>query len=327
MPVRDGGGSFCLNNPDDETPIREMFALGDGLLIITEKCTYRVQLADQIDPQRQNPSLPPNFQQRLFDHGTKSELLCGTLLQSKVMFRKEFQSIDVEKAMQLSFDALCDVVAMDDLLRSFRAAEKQAIDKAQNIKRTDASLTVPGLGNVRAECKSFFQKADHVAVSLMEIVRLFYPEMRGKNWRDFQALTKARYGADDNFAKLLAPGTKFLQLVRDTRDCLEHANLKGVTTRDFEPQPDGTLARPTIEIDFRKSHQERCDISFLMEELSKAALFYFQSIVVHMCSKNVRPFAGMPLTVAALPPEIRDAWCVQFAYGAYDQSGQFIPCG
>ena len=327
MPVRDRGGSFRLNNPDDETPIREMFALGDGLLVITEKCTYRVQIADQIDPERKNASLPPNFQQRLFDHGSKSELLCRTLLQARVVFRKEFQSVDVEKAMQLSFDALCDLVAMDDLLQGFKAAEKRAIDKAQKIERKDASVTVPGVGNVRTECKSFSQKADHVAASLMKIIRLFYPEMQGKNWSDFQALIKTHYGADDEFHKLMVPATKFLKLVRDTRDCLEHTNVKGVKTRDFEPLPNGTIAFPTIEIDFRQSFQERCPISSFLEEVTKAMLFYFQMIIVHLCSKNVRPFAGMPMTVAALPAEIQEAWHVQFAYGAYDQSGQFIPCG
>jgi hypothetical protein len=101
MPSRDSGGKFTLNNPDDGTPITEMFKLGDGLLMITEKCTYRMRVADQIDPDRKNPALPPNFQQKLFDHGTKSDLLCRTLLHAKVMFRKEFQSIDVDRAMQL----------------------------------------------------------------------------------------------------------------------------------------------------------------------------------------------------------------------------------
>src|SRR5271167_3014051 len=95
---RDSGGAFTIDNPDDGTPIREMFALGDGLLILSEQCTYRIQMADQIDPERINPSLPHNFQQKLFDHGTKSILLCKTLLQAKTMFRKEFQTIDIEKA-------------------------------------------------------------------------------------------------------------------------------------------------------------------------------------------------------------------------------------
>src|SRR5262245_20403099 len=91
MPSRDFGGMCTIDNPDDETPIKKMFVLNDGLILINEKCTYRLQLADQIDPDRNNPALPPNFQQKLFDYGTNSELLRRTLLQAQVMFRKEFQ--------------------------------------------------------------------------------------------------------------------------------------------------------------------------------------------------------------------------------------------
>lgn len=327
LPIRDRGGSFSINNPDDGTPIREMFKLNDGLLMITEKCTYRMQVADCIDPERNNPTLAPIFQQKLFDHGTKSELLCRTLLQAKVMFRKEFQSVDIDKAMQLSFDALGDLVSMDETSQAFKAAEQAAIVKAKNLERKDASLTIPAVGNVRGECKSFSQKADHFTVSLMELVRLFYPEMKGKNWSHFQELVKGQYGENDNFYKLMEAGAPFFKLIRNTRDCLEHINLKGVKTLDFEPQPDGTIIPPTIEIAFRKSVQERCSISLFMEESTKAMQVYFEMIVVHMCSKSVQPFAGMPLTVGVLSDDYQKAWYVRFAYGSYYQDGQFIPCG
>ncbi|MDE3022811.1 MAG: hypothetical protein KGI54_13300 [Pseudomonadota bacterium] len=87
LPIRDCGGSFKINNPDDGSPIKKMFTISDGLLLITEKNTYRMQVADQIDPERKNPQLAPISQQKLFDHGTNSDLLCRTLLQEKVMFR------------------------------------------------------------------------------------------------------------------------------------------------------------------------------------------------------------------------------------------------
>ncbi len=48
---RDSAGSFTLNNPDDGTSIKEMLSLGKYLYVITEKCTYRVQMADQVDPE------------------------------------------------------------------------------------------------------------------------------------------------------------------------------------------------------------------------------------------------------------------------------------
>jgi hypothetical protein len=327
LPIRDHGFSFSINNPDDGTPIRAMCKLYDGLLLITEKCTYRMQVADRIDPERKNATLPPIFQQKLFDHGTKSELLCRTLLQAKVMFRKEFQTIDIDKAMQLSFDALGDLVSMDEVAQAFKAAEQAAIIKAEKLERKDASLTIPAVGNVRGECKSFSQKADHFAVSLMELVRLFYPEMKGNNWSHFQELVKDLYGEDDTFYKLMEGAEPFFKLIRNTRDCLEHINLAGVKTLDFEPQQDGTITPPTIEIDFRKSYQERCSISLFMEESTKAMQIYFEMIIVHMCSKSALPFAGMPLTVGVLSDDYQKSWHVRFAYGSYYQDGQFIPCG
>jgi hypothetical protein len=59
MPRRDLGGRFSISNTDDGTPIKEMFKVGDGLLLVTEKCTYRMQVADQIDPDRK----PPHYRQ------------------------------------------------------------------------------------------------------------------------------------------------------------------------------------------------------------------------------------------------------------------------
>jgi hypothetical protein len=272
IPNRDLGGGFTLNNPDDGTAITEMFTLDDGLLMVTEKCTYRLQVADQIDPERKNPALPHNFQQKLFDHGVKSNLLCRTLLQSKVLFRKEFQTIDVQRAMQLSFEALSDLVSMDEATQEFKSAETAAIEKAQEQQKQQRSLTVPAVGNVRGHCKTFMQKADHFVLSLWAIVRLFYPDLnaKGKGWEAFHELIKDRYGEDDDFAKFAAWATPVLALIRNTRDCLEHGNRKGVKTADFEPHADGTIAAPSIEIDFRKTSHDRCSISWFMDQTTKA---------------------------------------------------------
>jgi hypothetical protein len=327
MPSRDSGGMFALNNPDDGTPITNMVKLNEEfLLIITEKCSYRLQVADQIDPARTNPALPPNFQQKLFDHGTKSDLLCRTLLQAKVMFRKEFQSVDIDRAMQLSFDAFSNLVSMQEAAEAFTSAEEQAIEKAKALERKDRSQTIPAVGNVRGHSKTFMQKADHFARSLLAIVRLFYPEMKGKGWEDFNQLVKSRYGESDNFYKVSELTTPFLLLVRNARDGLEH-NLKGVETSDFMPQPNGTIAPPSIEIDFRKSSHHRCPVSWFMEETTKALLDSFEMIVVHTCSKHIQPMLPLPMIVAALPENYQKGWHVRFAYGMYYQDGQFVPCG
>jgi hypothetical protein len=175
---------------------------------------------------------------------------------------------------------------------------------------------------------AFFTANLHFATETrLGIVRLFYPEMKGEDWDAFHELVKSRYGESDTFYKVSELTTPFLQLVRNARDCLEHAHLKGVKTSDFEPQPDGTIAPPWIEIDFRKTAHDRCPISWFMEETTKALVDSFEMIVVHTCSKNIQLFAGMPMSVGPLPEDYRKAWHVRFAYGMYYQDGQFAPCG
>jgi hypothetical protein len=326
IPARDSGGRFSLDNPEDGTPIKEMFTLGDGLLLITEKCTYRIQVADQIDPERKNPTLPHNVRQKIFDHGTESKLLCNTLLLGKVMFRKEFLKVDVERAKHLAFDALGELIAMHQAAQEFKSAETAAIGKASQSGEHPRSLAIPSVGNVRAHCKTFMQKADHFAGALIKIVRLFYPEERAMNWDNFYELVKSTYGQHDNFTEVAALTVPLLKLVRNARDCLEHHN-EGVISTDFQLQADGTIAPPTIAIDFRQSVHQRCPVSWFMDETAKAVLDAFEMIVVHLCSKHVQPFAGCPIVVAPLPDNYRAAWHVRFAYGMYYQDGQFAPVG
>ena len=56
-----------------------------------------------------------------------------------------------------------------------------------------------------------------------------------------------------------------------------------------------------------------------MEETKKALLNSFEMIVVHLCSKHLQPFAGMPIVVALLPENYRTTWHVRFGYGMYYQ--------
>jgi hypothetical protein len=250
MPMRDGGGSFELDNPDDGTPIKEMFAFPDCLVLITEKCTYEVQTADQIDPERTNPDLPHNVQRKLFDYGIHSEALGKILLQARTLFKKDFLSIDVEAAQKLALDALKEFAAMDQTAKGFKDLEKIAIEKAEKTNQQPRSFSLPSISGVDTHCKTFAQKAHHFDKAMLSIARLFIPT--ATNWDKLSEVILSRYGKDDKFSKLIAEVTPNLKLVLNLRDALEHQN-KGVTVRDFAMGTDGTIAPPTIELDFRKS--------------------------------------------------------------------------
>jgi hypothetical protein len=100
-----------------------------------------------------------------------------------------------------------------------------------------------------------------------------------------------------------------------------------VTTTDFTLQQDGTIVPPTIAIDFRETQHDCCPIAWFMGETTTALVESFEMIVVHLCSRHVQPFAGLPIVVALLPESYQEAWHVRFGYGMYYQDGQFAPMG
>jgi hypothetical protein len=178
MPMRDGAGSFQLDNPDDGTPIKEMFNFQHSLVLITEKFTYEVQLADQIDPKRSNPNLPHNVQRKLFDYGIHSEPLAKILLQAKTLFKEGHLAVDVEAAQKLALDTLKEFAAMDHTAKGFKDLEKIEIEKVEKANQQPRSVSLPSVGGVDTYCKTFAQKAHHFDKGMLSIARLFIPNAK-----------------------------------------------------------------------------------------------------------------------------------------------------
>jgi hypothetical protein len=140
MPIRDGAGSFALDDPADGTAIKEMLSLPDRMLLVTEKCTYEVKLADQIDPKRTNPNLPHNVRRKILDYGINSEELCKTLLQAKALFKDGFLNVDVKTAMTLTANALENFAAMDRSVKEFAGLQDDALEQLAQIKQQPRSV-------------------------------------------------------------------------------------------------------------------------------------------------------------------------------------------
>ncbi|WP_140976853.1 hypothetical protein [Bradyrhizobium guangdongense] len=324
LPMRDGGGSFQIENPDDATPIKEMFSFKDRLLLITEKCTYEVQVADQIDPERKNPDLPHNFQRKLFDYGIQSEALQRILLQARMLLKQEHLTIDVNLAQRLALDALQEFAAMDQAAKIFKNAEAREIEAYNRTQQQPRSLTLPSVGGVDTHCKTFSQKAHYFGRAMLAIAKLFMP--RAPNWDEISDTIHQRFGPSDPFSTLIEEVVPNLKLVLNLRDALEHQN-KTVTVRDFTVDTDGTIAPPTLELNFRKSVLPRTSVSSLMEELLTALPIFFEMMTVHLSSKFTQPVAGLPIFVDLLPEELQQTRHVRFGYWAKMPNGQVMPFG
>jgi hypothetical protein len=201
----------------------------------------------------------------------------------------------------------------------FKELVDRAVAQAEECRRKDRSLVVPA-GHVETKCKTFAQKADHAGTALFAISKLFYPDAKWRGWQDFAEFVRTPFGEEDNFSKLTVITGPFLQRVRNMRDCLEHGNIRnGVVMRDFAICADGTIAFPSIEIDFRGTKQPAVSIPDFMAEATEMLLQAFELTLAHLCGKNVQPFAGMPISVGLTAEDRRQNKHVRFTYGVYYQ--------
>ena len=169
------------------------------------------------------------------------------------------------------------------------------------------------------------QQADHAVGALLDIVQLFYPEIKKTPWDVFYKKISQELGEKDQFVKFLKQAVPFFKLVRNTRDCLEHKNLKGVMVRDFEVQSDGQVHPPTIEIDFRGSQHPLVAISVFMNGMIASLANAFELMLAHLCNLNSRaPGPRFPIYVG-MPSETRRRWKhVRFYFGS-SFNGEFTP--
>ena len=323
MPMRDGGGSFDIDNPDDGTPIKEMFSFRERLLLIPEKCTYEVQLADQIDPDRKNPNLPHNVQRKLFDLGINSEALCKILLQANALFKQGLLPIDLDAAKALAMDALTEFVSMYRVAQEFKELERIEVEKYEKGRHQPRSVSLPSIGGIDAHCTTFAQKAHYFGRAMISLSRLFIRD--AGNWDKLKEIAAARHGNDDVFLKLINEVVPVMKLVLHLRDALEHQN-KGVIVRDFAMEPDAGIAPPTVELNFRGSVVPRISVSSLMDGLINSLPIFFEMMAVNLCSKFAQPIAGIPSFVDMLPDNFQQARHVRFGYCVW-MGDQKMPFG
>jgi hypothetical protein len=212
---------------NEEGPVQAGVEIDDSLYIIKPKAIYALKTADQIDRDRTNIQLPKVVTRQVFTIGSESEitgkiLLTAISLLDKGNFVRD--GVNTKQAISLSLETLSTVVAMQTIAADFDAAQQGAYEKAAALRRTGDAAQQPFLGDVKSRCKSFMQQADHAVGALLEVVRLFYPEIKKAPWDSLREKIGHEIGEDDQFTKFLDQAVPFFKLVRNTRDCLEHKN-------------------------------------------------------------------------------------------------------
>jgi hypothetical protein len=321
--------ALSVTLPADTGGITDMGELNGALHMIGGSAIYRVQLADEIDPERTNIAIP-NTHQKVLSYGTDFPYVRQTLMTARRLFSNNVlgSAFGYKTGINLSFEALLDLAAMHDIRTDVRARFDKVGEGLKNLAVKQRSMTVPSMGDVRGETKAFLQKADHAAIALFNIAKLFYGDQIGPRWfASLQKLASEKYGDNDGFTKFLNATLPFLQFVRNARNAVEHPDqARNVKVTDIALLPTGELNPPSIEVIHPGTPQPSVPLLALMEHIADQLAAVFEVMLAHLCGANVQPFAGMPLGIMEYDENQQKAFKCRYGY-ATRMGDQIVPFG
>lgn len=298
--IRDGASSMIVGD-DTDGAIKGMVSVADQYLyVIKEHAIYRVLLADEIDPERTNASIPDSSQ-RIASAGSTSEIVGRSFLTANTLFNVSHfdQTFDRKPIMDLGLEIMKNLLAAQKIAAEVFAAEAAAKEELRQPQ--DRGFTIPSIDNLAESIKAYLQKVEHAAQSVFRFTQIFY-DHRKKMFDGFAEKLESEYGNADEFTQFAKEMAKFMVFIRNTRHCIEHPNPKQkLVIQDFSLGADGKLSRPSIEIIHNETPQKEMAISDFVQQVSDGVLSTVEALMVHLAFKHMAPFGNFAIAVGIIP--------------------------
>lgn len=320
--IRDSGGSMQIGTPE-EGDIKAMVSMKDALILIKERATYSLVMADQIDPGRTNPAIR-DAQQLVATIGTDDPIIGKTILTADELMKPSQMRapIDREMGLRLSLDLLRDLAALGAYTRDFARAKAAAMASPRI-----GSDTLPSIHDVKQRMDAFAQKAGHVVKAMRSLCDVLFPVRLKKKWVDSLMHEVTRDTPENPFARFLNTAGPVLLFVIDMRNMIEHPQPDArIEVRDFKMEPSGSIKPPVAAITMAGSSEEIA-VSDLMDRVARDLADIAEAMIVNLCAWNLKEGTGpFPSWIAEVPPQLRRNPHQRFGF-VTELNGQVLPMG
>jgi hypothetical protein len=309
---RNRGGTVDIGTKE-EGAIVETININERLIIVKEKSIYEFVLADTLDPKRERPNLPSSVHTKILDRGSDDPVVARIFLTAKALFDTNYypDSINVRKALLHTLEVVKELRAMEKEIEGYNSEHDKACNAYEERKGVPAYM-LPSIPDMLTRCKTIFQKADHACQYIMDVIRLFYPEMSEKNYyTDFEKFVTMKYGENDHFSKFLQQVVPFIMEIRRAPNCFEHRKVELILT-NFEIQDKGSLLMPTFEMNFDGSIIPRQDLHTYLSNVMKGLMNSFENMLPFLASKHIKPMGVIAPQIREVPEEKRRRKMVRF---------------
>lgn len=313
---RDSAFSMQVGD-DNDGPISALVGVANtDMYIITRHAIFRVFLADEIDPERTNISIP-NGHQRIASQGSDSEIVARSFLTADALFNSNHfdGQIDVKEIIDISVSVMKELLAAQSIEMELTAEQSNALSAFQQPKQR--SVALPSINGLNERFKTFVHRIAHATQAIYSFSQQFY-EHKERMWDGFESEIQKQYGEADEFSKFAVSIRPFLIFIKHLRNSIEHPKASEcVIIRDFAITPDGKLTIPTVQLVHPMSPQPEMNVHDFLPQISGQVLDVFEALMVHIASKHIKPFGAFKTTIGLLPPDqlrpgskVRASYCI-----------------
>ncbi len=295
LPHRNEGGSFKIGEEGDGN-LSDIIPLEDyGMVIVTRKSVWRVMLADNIDPQRNNPNIPRHVQERLLSYGSDDPIVGRTLLQGKELLLQHLpDTINKYQGMQLVLAFTKELAAMNDELKKLREEYTEIQKRFNGSVRDDGSFVLPALKNLERRAKELIQNIDHMGGIVIDMMKLFPIEIPQKNpLGKLIEQTQQKFGAEHAVTKAISELKEKMGWLRYIRSDMEHPDATGIVTfENYKMNDSGKIEQPLIKHTRTSSPFQSIDLIQFIVESQGEIIDLFETTLVLLCDFHAEDFAG-----------------------------------
>jgi len=285
--MRDGGGKGEV--PAGFGNIVTMASADHRIYFIAQHGISSGLMADQIDPDRQNPNIPQLVQREELPYGATTPFIQRTFGAAAELMDPTHlpEGFPKDRGLLIALAAAKDLAAVADTVADLRAREAEV---RVRMDRGEIKLThLPSTPNLQGRGEQTIGHLRAVQVGLFELAGLFYPKARA-NAPWIESVRKG-FAPEDDFNHYLDGAVGALAEIANCRNALIHPDAqKSVTITDYDLRADGALVAPTIEVRHPETPVSRRDIVQFFDVQIGIVADIFETFLGVFCDRNVRDF-------------------------------------
>ncbi|TGS89315.1 hypothetical protein EN817_02905 [Mesorhizobium sp. M3A.F.Ca.ET.174.01.1.1] len=320
--LRESAGVMDVGD-SSEGAVAGMVPTKKSLFIVKERAVYALQLADHVDPKRENIHVP-NSMQLVAKSGSQSNEVSRTLLTAEALFTKSFFSSDEvrEACLMASIATMKELLAVAQIADQFKA-DQEAAEQSYDAVPKSRALRLPAVTEVESRAKNFILKAESTLQSIVDIAGVFYrEELAAKGWPDTLVVAvETRAGREANFTKFARALADFIKFMRNARHCIIHRDhTKWLELSDFRLTPQNTVEPPSIAIVHPDTPMSEVPLLTFMTDVVDKIGEGAEQLMAHLAGAHMEPPGKFPIIVNLVPEEQRRK-DTQVRYGYFIRMG------